>query len=91
MLKTFDCPKCGAPVSYDKDVVGANLTARCSYCNSQLSVPDEMRGRPAHVISHVNIDLSNAGATASKWIALLVIVLLFALRAHCGRPARGPS
>lgn len=79
MLKTFDCPKCGAPVSYDKDVVGANLTARCSYCNSQLSVPDEMRGRPAQVVSHVNIDLRNAGATASKWIALLVIVLIVGL------------
>ena len=76
MLKTFDCPKCGAPVSYEKDVVGANLTARCSYCNSQLSVPDEMRGRPAQVVSHVNIDLRNAVPTASKWIALLVIVLV---------------
>ena len=42
MLQTFDCPKCGAPVSYEKDVIGANLTARCPYCNSSLSVPDEM-------------------------------------------------
>lgn len=74
MLKTFDCPKCGAPVNYDTDVVGANLTARCSYCNSQLSVPDEMRGRPAHVISHVNIDLRNTGARATKWIALIVLI-----------------
>ena len=57
MLKTFDCPKCGAPVSYEQDVIGANLTARCTYCNSALSVPDEMRGRPAQIISHVNIDL----------------------------------
>lgn len=74
MLKTFDCPKCGAPVNYETDVVGANLTARCSYCNSSLSVPDEMRGRPAHVISHVNIDLRNTGARATKWIALIVLI-----------------
>jgi len=74
MLKTFDCPKCGAPVNYETDVVGANLTARCSYCNSQLSVPDEMRGRPAHVISHVNIDLRNTGAKATKWIALIILI-----------------
>lgn len=74
MLKTFDCPKCGAPVNYEADVVGANLTARCPYCNSQLSVPDEMRGRPAHVISHVNIDLRNTGAKATKWIALIVLI-----------------
>lgn len=71
MLKTFDCPKCGAPVSYEKDVVGANLTAKCSYCNSMLSVPDEMRGRPAQVI---NIDLRNTGARATKWIFLIILI-----------------
>jgi sugar lactone lactonase YvrE len=78
MLKTFDCPKCGAPVNYDRDVVGANLTARCPYCNSSLSVPDEMRGRPAQVISHVNIDLRNtgAGSKATKWVLLIVLVPL---------------
>ncbi len=74
MLKTFDCPKCGAPVNYDQDVLGANLTARCSYCNSSLSVPDEMRGRPAHVIPHVTIDLRNTGARATKWIALIILI-----------------
>jgi hypothetical protein len=75
MLKTFDCPKCGAPVSYEKDVIGANLTARCSYCNSSLSVPDEMRGRPAQIISHVNIDLRNtvSGGKATRWILLIVL------------------
>ena len=79
MLKTFDCPKCGAPVSYEKDVVGANLTARCPYCNSSLSVPDEMRGLPAQIISHVNIDLRNtvAGGKAAKWILLIVLIPLF--------------
>jgi len=79
MLKTFDCPKCGAPVSYEKDVVGASLTARCPYCNSSLSVPDEMRGRPAQIISHVNIDLRNAvgGRRAIKWILVIVLIPLF--------------
>ncbi len=61
-------------MNYETDVVGANLTARCSYCNSQLSVPDEMRGRPAHVLSHVSIDLRNTGARATKWIALIVLI-----------------
>jgi sugar lactone lactonase YvrE len=79
MLKTFDCPKCGAPVSYEKDVIGANLTARCPYCNSSLSVPDEMRGRPAQVTSHVSIDLRNtvAGGKGTKWILLIVLIPLF--------------
>jgi len=77
MLKTFDCPKCGAPVSYERDVIGANLTARCSYCNSSLSVPDEMRGRPAQIISQVNIDFKGTGdaaARVSKWVLLIVLV-----------------
>lgn len=79
MLKTFDCPKCGAPVSYEQDVIGANLTARCSYCNSSLSVPDEMRGRPAQVIK---IDLRGAeavGRNATKWILVLVLVPVIAV------------
>lgn len=74
MLKTFDCPKCGAPVNYEQDVIGADLTARCPYCSSSLSVPDEMRGRPAQIISHVNIDLRNTGAKATKWILLIVLI-----------------
>src|SRR6185503_8024011 len=74
MLKTFDCPKCGAPVNYQQDVIGANLTARCSYCNSALSVPDEVRGRPAQIISHVNIDLRNTGTKATKIILLIVLI-----------------
>lgn len=74
MLKTFDCPKCGAPVNYEQDVIGANLTARCTYCNGALSVPDEMRGRPAQIISHVNIDLRNTGTKATKIILLIVLI-----------------
>src|SRR5258705_9082366 len=74
MLKTFDCPKCGAPVNYEQDVIGANLTARCTYCNSALSVPDEMRGRPAQIISQVNIDMRNSGAKATKVILLIVLI-----------------
>lgn len=79
MLKTFNCPKCGAPVSYEQDVIGANLTARCSYCNSALSVPDEMRGRPAAIISNVNINLGNTGAKATKWILLIVLIPLIVI------------
>ena len=81
MLKTFDCPKCGAPVSYEKDVIGASLTARCPYCNSSLSVPDEMRGRPAQILSGVTIDLRNtvSGARVTKWLLLIVLIPLLAV------------
>ncbi len=87
MLKTFDCPKCGAPVSYDKDVIGANLTARCSYCNSTLSVPDEMRGRPAQIIAPINIDLRNTGTNVTK--VILVILLIPVIGVIIGAIAMG--
>ena len=51
-----------------------NLTARCSYCNSSLSVPDEIRGRPAQVVSQVNIDLRGTGSKVTKWILLILLI-----------------
>ncbi len=71
MLETFQCPKCGAPVSYERDVVGANLTAKCSYCNSSLSVPTAMR--PAQVIK---IDLHNTAAASGKIVKLILVIVL---------------
>ena len=73
-METFQCPKCGAPVSYEKDVVGANLTARCPYCNSSLSVPDAMRAQPTQINIHLGSPKSVGKAT--KWIWLIVIVPL---------------
>ena len=78
MLKTFNCPKCGAPVSYEQDVIGANLTARCSYCNSALSVPDYAHGRPARVIVDFR-GAAEAGKSATKWIIVLVMIPVVAL------------
>ncbi len=73
MLKTFNCPKCGAPVSYEQRCDRRESDgALCSYCNSQLSVPDEMRGRPAQVIVDFR-GAAEAGKTATKWILVLVI------------------
>ncbi len=89
MLKTFDCPKCGGPVNYEQDVVGANLTAKCPYCSSSLSVPDEMRGRPAQVISQVNIDLRNTGLGKKASKAILLIVLIPVIGVIIGAIAMG--
>jgi DNA-binding beta-propeller fold protein YncE len=75
-METFDCPKCGAPVSYDPNTAGG--TARCSYCQSQLALPDELRGRPAQIISQIDIRLGpQVAATASKAIWFLVLIPIF--------------
>jgi streptogramin lyase len=72
-MRTFDCPKCGAPVTYDGD--GANGTARCAYCQSQLAPPDELHGQPARVISEIDINIGpQVAATASKAIWLIVLI-----------------
>ena len=69
-MQSFQCPKCGAPVNYQRDVVGASLTAKCSYCNSSLSVPHG--NQPAHVI---NINVGSATANnATKWVLLFVLI-----------------
>ena len=74
MLKTFDCPKCGAPVTYEPNLLGASASVRCNYCNSTLSVPDEMRGLPAQILSQVTIDLRPAASKATRWILLILLI-----------------
>jgi streptogramin lyase len=75
-MQTFDCPKCGAPVTYDPNT--ARGTARCSYCGSQLALPDELRGQPAQVISQIDINIGpQVGVTASKAIWFIVLVPIF--------------
>ncbi len=71
-MQTFDCPKCGAPVTYQP---GAGATARCVYCNSQLAVPDQLRGQPARVIGQIEVHVGPQVSTGSlKWVWLLVLV-----------------
>lgn len=73
-MRTFDCPKCGAPVSYDPNPLARGIT-RCAYCNSQLALPDELHGRPAHVISQIDLKIRpQVVANAKKWILLLVLL-----------------
>jgi streptogramin lyase len=70
-MKTFDCPKCGAPVSYEPNAFGIS-TVRCAYCQSQLQTPDELHGLEARVID-INIG-PEVRATASKAIWFLVLI-----------------
>ena len=79
MLKTFDCPKCGAPVTYEPspDLSNRKKTIRCDYCHSQLIAPDELAGRPAQV---VRIQLGFAsGNKFPKWLWLLLAIPLLGL------------
>lgn len=81
MFRTFDCPKCGAPVSYQRNEMPGEQqpTVRCDYCHSSLIVPDEFHGQPARVVP-ITIDLRHITRhKATKWIWVLVAIPLFGL------------
>ena len=76
MLLTFDCPKCGGPVTYQRNenpvLPDPNVT--CKYCGSSLIVPDKLHGQPAR-IAPIQIDLRPiTRSKAFKWIWLLVAI-----------------
>ena len=76
MLKTFDCPKCGAPVTYDRpsDPSVPNPRIRCDYCHSQLIAPNEFSGQGARV---VRIQLGGlSGGKFPRWLWLILVIPL---------------
>src|SRR6188474_401647 len=76
MPQTFDCPKCGAPVTYERstDPTATKSTVRCDYCHSQLIAPNELAGEPARVV-RIQFGLS-PGNRFPKWIWLLLAIPL---------------
>ena len=87
MPQTFDCPKCGAPVAYERssDPNNAKSTVRCDYCHSQLIAPNELTGQPPRVV-RIQFGVSpGSKLPKSLWLLLaiplvgLIIVGLLAL------------
>jgi DNA-binding beta-propeller fold protein YncE len=78
MPQTFDCPKCGAPVTYEPptDFNARRSTVRCDYCHSQLIAPNELSGRAAQV---VQIKFGLSEGKFPKWIWLVLAIPLIAL------------
>ena len=75
-MKTFDCPKCGAPISYEPNAFGSG-TIKCSYCQSQLALPHH--GQPARIISSIDINVGpHVAATAKRavWVMVLIPLLI---------------
>jgi DNA-binding beta-propeller fold protein YncE len=72
MPQTFDCPKCGAPVKYERSPTlnAAKSTVRCDYCHSQLIAPNELAGQPAQI---VRIHFGSSSGKFPKWIFLIML------------------
>ena len=78
-MQTFDCPKCGAPVSYEPNAFGSG-NIKCAYCQSQLSLPHH--GHPARIISQIDINVGPhvaATAKSAAWVMVLIPVLIVVL------------
>lgn len=79
MPQTFDCPKCGAPVKYERSPTlnTTKTTVRCDYCHSQLIAPNELAGQPAQVV-RIQFGFSE-GSKIPKWLWLTLAIPLFGL------------
>ena len=78
MPQTFDCPKCGAPVSYERSSdPGKSKTLRCDYCHSQLIAPNELTGQPPQVV-RIQFGVS-PGSKLPKSLWFLLAIPLFIL------------
>ena len=77
MPRTFDCPKCGAPVNYSENALGQR-TVRCGYCSSVLSEPNPTLGTPAHIIA-LNIGASPHALKPLRWLWLLLLIPVFGI------------
>ena len=77
MPQTFDCPKCGAPVAFERstDPNNANSTTRCAYCHSHLIAPDAIAGQPARVV-RIQLGLSQGKFPKSLWLLLAIPLLV---------------
>src|SRR5215211_2215395 len=78
MPQTFDCPKCGAPVKYERSpsLSDTKATVRCDYCHSQLIAPNELAGQPAQI---VRIHFGGSSGQFPKWIWLVLAIPLIGL------------
>src|ERR1051325_11132551 len=75
-MQTFECPKCGAPVSYEPNALGSGAV-KCAYCHSQLALPHD--GQPARIISQIGINVGpqvTAGARKLVWFLVLVTLVI---------------
>jgi sugar lactone lactonase YvrE len=78
-MQTFECPKCGAPISYEPNAFGSGAV-KCAYCQSQLSLPHH--GQPARIISQIDINVGpqvTAGARKLIWFLVLVPVIIIVI------------
>jgi hypothetical protein len=66
MAQSFSCPNCGATLEYS----GSGRTMKCSYCESQATVPEELWQAAESAQKELEVQ-----QTQKKWLKYLWIFL----------------
>lgn len=75
MIKTLQCPACGAPLEYDEE--RERDTIRCHFCNSTAVLPARPRAQQQHVrISFGRPRLQSKGSPTAALIIIAVVLLV---------------
>jgi len=75
MIKTLQCPTCGAPLEYDPESGGE--TIRCHFCNCTAMLPE--RSRPAEPQLRVSFSRPQRRTSGSPTVALVVVGIILAV------------
>lgn len=75
MIKTLQCPACGAPLEYEEDK--ARETMRCHFCNNTVMLPARPRMQQQNIrISFGRSGRGSAGSPKTALVVLAVVLLL---------------
>jgi DNA-binding beta-propeller fold protein YncE len=74
MIKTLQCPSCGAPLEYDPE--SESDTIRCPFCASTAVLP--ARSRQQHIRISFNRGEGSKGSPATAILIVVAVVLLIA-------------
>ncbi len=70
MAESFECPKCGAPLSYNAREQDYTETMACPYCGNSIIVPAQLRVRPpatpAAQVEVINLTSSSSESYAGR-------------------------
>jgi streptogramin lyase len=72
MIKTLQCPACGAPLEYDEE--RERDTIRCHFCNSTAVLPPRPRAQQQQV--HISFGRPRLRSQGSPKIALVIVAVV---------------
>jgi streptogramin lyase len=72
MIKTLQCPACGAPLEYDEEL--ERDTVRCHFCNNTAVLPARPRAQQQNI--RISFGRPRLGSTGSPKVAIIVLAVV---------------